>query len=173
MASWSWSSELITKCTKWSVNFIPLHKMYKLWFINQFIVVSLYLFRGIKKTLRLDPNGHTTSTPHRFDVDITSIRQRPNFDEFLCHFRVLFQCNFDGRKIHVVSTYFLRGNFDGWNMHVVFTYFFLGNFDGQKFDIVFGKLKANENIREGFFCACNFKGTLMQIWKFPYMFLFI
>ena len=42
-------------------------------------------------------------------------------------------------------------------MHVVFTYFFLGNFDGQKFDIVFGKLKANENIREGFFCACNFK----------------
>ena len=42
-------------------------------------------------------------------------------------------------------------------MHVVFTYFFLGNFDGQKFDIVFGKLKANENIREDFFCACNFK----------------
>ena len=46
--------------------------------------------------------------------------------------------------------YFLRYNFDVRNMHVVFNYFFQSNFDGQKFGIVFGKLYANENIREGF-----------------------
>ena len=120
------------------------------------------------------PNGHTTSNPRRFDVDITSIRRRLNFDEFPRHFRVLFPCNFDGRKIQVVSTYFFRRNFagrkihvtstyffrcyiDGWNMHVVFNYFFRCTCDGQKFDIVFGKLWANENIQEGFSCVCNFK----------------
>ena len=42
-------------------------------------------------------------------------------------------------------------------MHVVFTYFFRRNFDGQRFDIIFGKLQANENIREGFSCICNLK----------------
>ena len=55
---------------------------------------------------RCIPNGHTTSNPRRFDVDITSIRQRPNFDEFPRHFRVLFRCNFAGQKIHVVSRTF-------------------------------------------------------------------
>ena len=103
------------------------------------------------------PYGHSTSNRHGFDVDITSICQRPNLDEFPRHFRVLFWCNFDGRKIHVastyffrrnfagrevhvISTYFFRCNFDGRNMHVVFTYFFRRNFDGQKLDIVLGKL---------------------------------
>ena len=86
------------------------------------------------------PNGYTTSNPRRFDMDITSISRRPNFDEFPRHFRVLFRCDFAGRKIHVVSTYFFRCNFDGRNMHVVFTYFFRRNFDGQRFDIIFGKL---------------------------------
>ena len=52
------------------------------------------------------PNGLTTLNPCRFDVVITSIRRRPNFGEFPRHFRVLFRCNFGGRKIHVVSTYF-------------------------------------------------------------------
>ena len=36
------------------------------------------------------PNEQTMSNPRRFDVDITSIRRRPNFDEFPLHFRVLF-----------------------------------------------------------------------------------
>ena len=52
---------------------------------------------------------------------------------------------------------FFRCNLSGRNIHVVFTYFFLRNFDGQKNDIVFGKLQANENIRGGFYCVCNFK----------------
>ena len=55
--------------------------------------------------LVLVPNRHTTSNPHRFNVDITSIRRRPNFHEFPRHFHVLFWCNSDSRKIHVVSTY--------------------------------------------------------------------
>ena len=53
-------------------------------------------------------NGHSTSNPHRFDVDITSIRGRPNFDEFPRHFHVLFRCNFADRQIHVISTYLFR-----------------------------------------------------------------
>ena len=94
-------------------------------------------------------------TPRRFDMDITSIRRRPNFDEFLRRFHVLFRCNFADRKIHVVSTYFFRCNFDGRNIHGVSTYFFRRNFDGRiihfvckyffrqnfdEFDVVVGKL---------------------------------
>ena len=75
--------------------------------------------------------SYTMGTPRRIDVDISSIRRRPNFDDFPRHFRVLFRCYFDGRKIHVVSTYFFRCNFDGRSMHVVFTYFFRRNFDGR------------------------------------------
>ena len=52
---------------------------------------------------------------------------------------------------------FFRCNLSGRNIHVLFTNFFLRNFDGQKNDIVFGKLQANENIRGGFYCVCNFK----------------
>ena len=73
-------------------------------------------------------NGHTTSNRRRFDVDITSIRRRPNFDEFPRRFHVLFRCNFAGRKIHVVSTYFFRCNFDGRKIHLVSTCFFRCNF---------------------------------------------
>ena len=51
--------------------------------------------------------------PRQFDMDITSIRRRSNFDEFPRHFRVLLRCNFDSRKIHVVSTYFYSCNFAG------------------------------------------------------------
>ena len=69
-------------------------------------------------------NGHTTSNRRPFDVDITSIRRRPNFDEFLRHFRVLSRCSFHGQKIHVVSTYFYRCNSDGRKTYVVSTYFF-------------------------------------------------
>ena len=44
------------------------------------------------------------TNPHRFDVDITSLRQRLNFDKFSRHFQVLFWCNFADRKM----TSFLR-----------------------------------------------------------------
>ena len=74
------------------------------------------------------PNGHAMSNPRRFNVDITWIRRRPDFDEFPIHFHVLFRCNFDGRKIHVVSTYFFRCNFDGRKIHLVSTCFFRCNF---------------------------------------------
>ena len=79
-----------------------------------------------------DANGHTTSNPRRFDVDITSIRRRPNFDKFPRYFRVLFRCNFAGRKIHVVSTYFFRFNFAGRKIHLASTYFSRCNFAGRK-----------------------------------------
>ena len=52
------------------------------------------------------PSGHSMSNRRRFDMDITSIPQRPIFDEFPRHFHLLVRCNFADRKIHVVSTYF-------------------------------------------------------------------
>ena len=78
-----------------------------------------------------------TDTPHRrrFDVDITSIRQRPNFDKFPRHLHVLFRCNFEGWKIHVVSTYFFRWSFDGQRIPVVSTYLYRCNLDGPKIPV--------------------------------------
>ena len=81
------------------------------------------------------PNGHTTSNPRLFDVDITSIRRKPNFDEFPHHFLLLFRCNFADRKIHVVSTYLFRHNFDGRKIHVVSTHFFRCNFSVRKIHV--------------------------------------
>ena len=80
-----------------------------------------------------------------------------------------FRCNFDGRKIHMVSTQFFDVllmvekstlfplTFIGVISMVEICTLFLRNFDGQRFDIVFGKWQANENIREGFSCIYNFK----------------
>ena len=47
-----------------------------------------------KATAKMKPNksrskGHTTSNPRRFDVNITSIRRKPNFDKLPRHFHVL------------------------------------------------------------------------------------
>ena len=44
------------------------------------------------------PNEHTTSIRRRFDVHITSIRGRPNLDEFPRDLYILFRCNFDEQK---------------------------------------------------------------------------
>ena len=93
------------------------------------------------------PNGHSTSNPCRFHVDITSIRWRPNFGEFRRHFHVLFRWNFANWKIQVVSMYFFWRNFDGRKIHVVSTYFFQCNFDSRKIHVV-----------STYFYRCNFAG---------------
>ena len=72
----------------------------------------------------------------RFDVSITLIRRRENVDKFPHQFDILFQCNFDERKIDVVSTYFVQRNFDKRNMDVVSMYFFWLDFDGRKTNVV-------------------------------------
>ena len=48
--------------------------------------------KNIIAFLHIFPNWHSTLNPHRFDVNITSIRRRRNFDEFPGHFHVLFRC---------------------------------------------------------------------------------
>ena len=98
------------------------------------------------------PNWHTMSNPRRFDVDITSIRRRANFNEFPRHFHVLFRCNFDGRKIHVVSMYFFRCNFAGRKIHVVSMYFFRCNFAGRKIHVI-----------STYFFRCNFDGRKIHV----------
>ena len=115
------------------------------------------------------PNGQTMSNPRRFGVDITSIRRRPNFGEFPRHFRVLFRCSFDGRKIRVVSTYFFRCNFAGRKIHVVSTYFFRCNFDGRKIHVVSTYFfRCNFDARKihvasTYFFRCNFDGRKIHI----------
>ena len=51
VAFWSGSSKLVIKCTKCNASFTTLDKMPILWFINQFIAFSLYLYRKMKKKL--------------------------------------------------------------------------------------------------------------------------
>ena len=87
-------------------------------------------------TKRHTPNGDITSNPRRFDVGITSICWRPNFDEFRRHFHVLFRCNFIDWKIHVVSTFFfVLLNFTDRKIHVVSAYFYWRNLDGRKIHV--------------------------------------
>ena len=82
------------------------------------------------------PIGHDTPNPRRFDVNITSICQRPNFDEFPRHFQEHFRCNFADRKLHVVSKYFFWSNFAGRKIDFVSTYLFRRNFTGKKIHVV-------------------------------------
>ena len=120
---------LLTFLTFW-INCFFLFTHSSLCYLCQLLNFKIWCSKGWQK-----PNGHTTSNPRRFDVGITSIRRRPNFDEFPRHFRILFRCNIDGRKIHVVSTYFLRCSFTGRKIYVVSMYFYRCNFAGRKIHI--------------------------------------
>ena len=64
---------------------------------------SEFSFFCLESTIRkqLDPNGHSTPNQYWFEVDITSICRRPNFDEFP---RTLF----DVISLIEKSTSFLR-----------------------------------------------------------------
>ena len=99
-------------------------------------------------------------TPRRIHVDSTSILRRyvegqisKNFCVISRYFfnvismvqkstsfsRTFFWCNFDGRKMHVVTTYFFRYNFDVQKVRVVSAHFFRCNFSGQKIHVVSSK----------------------------------
>ena len=80
------------------------------------------------------PNGHNMSSRRRVDVDITSIRQKENIDEFPRHFDAFFPCNINGRKTHIISTYFVRRNIDEWKIDVIPMHLLRRYFDGQKFN---------------------------------------
>ena len=99
------------------------------------ILIYFYFVHGEIKLAYL-PQRHTKSNPRRFDVDITWICRRANFDKFPCHFHVLFQCNFTDRKIHVAFTYFNRYDITVRKIHVVSTYFFWRNFSGRNIHVV-------------------------------------
>ena len=101
----------------------------------------------VKPQSRWLRTGHTTSNRRRFDVYITLIRRKENINKFPHDFDVLFSCNFDGRKIIVVLTYFLRCKFDDWKIGLVSTYFLRCNFDEQKID-VFSACFVKHNFNE-------------------------
>ena len=113
------------------------------------------------------PSGHSMSNQRRFDVDITWIRRRPNFDKFPRHFHVLFRCNFADQKIHVVSRYFFQLNFYGWKIHVVSTYFFQCNFDVQKIRFVSSYFfQCNFDGRKSTLFPCTFFDVILMVEKF-------
>ena len=107
----------------------------------------------------------STGTPHRIDVDSTSILRRYIKDQISANFQVIptyffdvilliekstsslriFSTYFAGRKIQVNSTYFFRCNFDGQIIHVVSTYFFQCNSAGRKI-----------HVASTYFLRCNF-----------------
>lgn len=95
--------------------------------------------------------GHKMSNTRRFDVDITLIRQKPNFSNFSHHFHILFQCNFADQNIQIVSTYLFRCNVDGWKIHHVSTYFF---------DVI---LMVKKQVVSTYFFWCNFTGWKIQV----------
>ena len=99
-------------------------------------------------------------------MDITSVRRRPNFDEFPRHFRVLFRCNFAGEKstsfprtffdiISMVekSTLFPRTFFDVISMVEICTLFLLTFFDV----ILMGKNLAS------FLVSCKLMQTFEKV----------
>ena len=94
-------------------------------------------------------NGHTMSNRRRFRVDVTSIRQRINFDEFSRHFHVLFRCNFAALK-----TYLFRRTFLDVILMVKKSTLFACNFfdDFQWAKTRRHLLQANENFENVILC---------------------
>ena len=75
--------------------------------VAKYVRSALNNFVGISECWEAFP----TNTPvksSRFHFDITSIRRRPNFGEFPCHFHVLFRCDFVIKKSASFPRTFLK-----------------------------------------------------------------
>ena len=103
--------------------------------IAKFPNAFLNLFSKLWRRRRY-PNGYNTSNRRWFDIDITSILQKENIDDFLCHFDVFVWCSFNGQKTHVVLTYFVWRNVDERKINAVSMYFFQRNFDELKLNVI-------------------------------------
>ena len=127
-----WVKELVIKfrvlMTNFSESFLVTHT-WSLWNSDFWVMlVNLWL-----RWLRY---GQTTLNQCQFNVSIGLIRWKENIDKLPHHFDVLFRCSFDGRKIDVLSTYFVWRNFIERNINVVSMYFFQPDFDGWKINAV-------------------------------------
>ena len=114
--------------TNFNESYLSTHAL-NLWNSDFWVILVNFWSRWLR-------TGHTTSNRRRFNVHITSICWKENMDKLPRHFDVLFRCNFDGRKIDVVSTYSLRCNFDERKIDVVSMYFVRRNFDERNIDVV-------------------------------------
>ena len=114
-------------------------------FLNLLSTIVLYYHFIICITvIKLSKLAYTQRAHH---VESTWIRRGYYVDTSKTKFRRIstsfprtFSMWFRWSKNPRCFTYFYQCNFDGRNMHVVFTYFFRCNFDGQRFVIDFGKL---------------------------------
>ena len=106
------------------------------------------MVKEVKNISKFQSKRHSTSNRCRFDVYITSICQRPDFDEFPRHFHVLFDViSLVEKSMLFPHTFFsvillvkrstlfprtsFRCNFAGRKIHVVSTYFFRCNFSSR------------------------------------------
>ena len=148
LGSDSWVKELVIKfvwvqMTNFRGTFLSTHTL-SLWNSDLWVILLDLQPRWLR-------NRHITSNRRRFDIDITSMHRKKNIDKFPPHFDVLSRCNFNGRKIDVVSPYFLRCNerkidfistyflwckFDKWKIDVFLTYFLRRNFDERNIEVV-------------------------------------
>ena len=107
---------------------IDLTSILRRYVVNQisvnFHVISMNCFDVISLIEK------STSFPRTFFDVISLIEKSASFP------RTFFRRNFDGRKIHVASTYIIRRNFDGRKTLFVSTYYFQCNSDGQVTHVV-------------------------------------
>ena len=107
-----------------------------------------YLLSKLKVTTQRAHHVESTSFWRGYYVDTSKTK----FRRISTSFRVLSRRHFDGRKMHVVSMYFLRLNFDGQKIHVISTYFYWCNFAGRKFHVV-----------STYFLRCNFDDRKIHV----------
>ena len=72
---------------------------------------------------------HVEPTPISCRYCIDTLKRNYQFPR---HFDIFFWCNFDERKIDVVSTYFVWRNFNDQNIDVLSMHFFRPDFDEKK-----------------------------------------
>ena len=147
--------------------------------MSEVLLIILWEYQNVEKlTQRTHPSNRlgSTSILHRYVEDQISANFHVISTYFFDviswsknprRFHVLFWSNFDGRKIHVVSTYFFRCNFAGRKMLVVSTYFFQCNFDGRTIHVVctylFSMKFRREKIWRRFWLSCKPMKTFEEV----------
>ena len=97
----------------------------------------------------------STLFPHIF-FNVISMVEKSTF------FPCTFWCSFNGRKIHVVSTYFSSCNLSGRNIHIVSTYFFEVILIGKNSTSFLVSCKLIKTFEEAFRVCVTLDSWLLQ-----------
>ena len=109
----------------WKIHVVPLTFSDAISMVEKSTLFS-FTFLGIISLVENFVGGF-----HVLFFDVISMIEISMF--FQC---IFFRCNFNGRNLHIVSTYFFWCNFSFHNILVVSFYFFWQNFNGWKLGVV-------------------------------------